>query len=123
MGYIPTEWETGDVITAEKLNKAEEGIAAASDEVFIVKITWGESGDTATLDKTLAEIVGSQVPVMIAPNEGTQVYYAGTHYTDPSEDPDGVYLYMVSYPSGSAVIVTFLFMDVDGTLTLSNAPY
>ena len=30
MAYTPTEWQTGDVITAEKLNKAEEGIAAAS---------------------------------------------------------------------------------------------
>lgn len=29
MGYIPTEWQTGDIITAAKLNKAEEGIAAA----------------------------------------------------------------------------------------------
>lgn len=30
MAYTPTVWETGDVITAEKLNKAENGIAAAS---------------------------------------------------------------------------------------------
>lgn len=29
MAYTPTVWATGDVITAEKLNKAEEGIAAA----------------------------------------------------------------------------------------------
>lgn len=123
MAYIPTVWATGDVITAEKLNKAEEGIAAASDEVFIVKLTWGESGETATLDKTLAEIVGSQVPVMIAPNEGMQLYYAGPHYTEPSDDPDGVYLYMVSHPSGSAVIVSFLFMDVDGTLTWSSTAH
>lgn len=26
MAYIPTEWETGDVITAEKLNNMEQGI-------------------------------------------------------------------------------------------------
>ena len=30
MAYTPTEWATGDVITAEKLNKVEEGLAAAS---------------------------------------------------------------------------------------------
>ena len=29
MAYTPTVWETGDIITAEKLNKAENGIAAA----------------------------------------------------------------------------------------------
>lgn len=30
MAYTPTVWETGDTITAEKLNKAEQGIAAAN---------------------------------------------------------------------------------------------
>lgn len=28
MSYTPTQWATGDTITAEKLNKAENGIAA-----------------------------------------------------------------------------------------------
>lgn len=31
MPYTPTEWKTGDVITAEKLNKAEQGIKNAHD--------------------------------------------------------------------------------------------
>lgn len=26
MAYIPTQWKTGDVITAEKLNKLEQGV-------------------------------------------------------------------------------------------------
>lgn len=29
MAYTPTVWQAGDVITAEKLNKAEQGIAGA----------------------------------------------------------------------------------------------
>lgn len=33
MTYIPTEWKTGDVITAERLNKAEQGIKDAHDNV------------------------------------------------------------------------------------------
>lgn len=37
MAYIPTEWATGDVITAEKLNKAENGIAAAG--AYIVEVS------------------------------------------------------------------------------------
>jgi hypothetical protein len=35
MTYIPTEWKTGDIVTAERLNHAEQGIADA-----------GGSGDT-----------------------------------------------------------------------------
>lgn len=27
MSYIPTEWNTGDIVTAEKLNKLENGVA------------------------------------------------------------------------------------------------
>ena len=48
MGYIPTEWETGDVITAEKLNKAENGIAGAGP--YIVQI---DSYDPETSDAIL----------------------------------------------------------------------
>ena len=29
MGYTPSNWQNGDVITAEKLNKMENGIASA----------------------------------------------------------------------------------------------
>lgn len=31
MSYTPTEWKTGDTITAEKLNNMESGIAGAGD--------------------------------------------------------------------------------------------
>lgn len=30
MSYEPTNWKTGDVVTSEKLNKLEEGVAEAS---------------------------------------------------------------------------------------------
>ena len=52
MAYTPTEWVTGDVITAAKLNKAEQGIAAAFP--FIVNQT--VEGSVETLSKTWKEI-------------------------------------------------------------------
>lgn len=33
MAYTPTEWVTGDIITAEKLNKAEQAIAKNSTQI------------------------------------------------------------------------------------------
>ena len=30
MSYTPTEWKSGDVITSEKLNNLEQGVADAS---------------------------------------------------------------------------------------------
>lgn len=56
MAYTPTVWETGDVITAEKLNKAEQGIADASNVVFPITVTYAPDGRSATLDKALDEI-------------------------------------------------------------------
>lgn len=50
MAYEKTVWQNGDVITATKLNKMEDGIDSAS-IVFVVKCD--ESG---VLDKTYQEI-------------------------------------------------------------------
>ncbi len=53
MSYTPTEWNTGDTITAEKLNNMEQGIASAGGGgAFLV----GIDIQTQTLDKTWQEI-------------------------------------------------------------------
>lgn len=52
MSYTPTEWVEGDTITAEKLNKLEGGVEAAS--VLLLNAT--DSGSAYTLDKTFSEI-------------------------------------------------------------------
>lgn len=67
MSYTKTTWKTGDVITAEKLNKVEDQVAAneeaissagGDDSVFIVNIDAEGSGGTitATADKTRQEM-------------------------------------------------------------------
>lgn len=64
MAYSPTVWNTGDVITAEKLNKAEQGIAAAAgavqwidvdfeDEDLPLQSTWQEIYNLFTAKKLL----------------------------------------------------------------------
>ena len=52
MSYTPTTWQTGDTITAEKLNNMESGIENVN-EPFIVTVT----GSSA--DKSYAEIVAA----------------------------------------------------------------
>lgn len=39
MSYIPTEWQNGDVITAEKMNKLEQGVMNALENSPFVEIT------------------------------------------------------------------------------------
>ena len=64
MSYTPTEWATGDVVTADKLNKIEEGIAGA---VGVLVATCDPTTDT--LDKTWSDINASPLTV-VKINEG-----------------------------------------------------
>lgn len=64
MSYTPTNWVTGDTITATKLNKIENGIASAGSAVII-------TDNGTALDKTYAEIydlVNSGTPCYIKYN-------------------------------------------------------
>ena len=58
MSYTPTEWKKGDVITATKLNKIENGIAAINVSPLIVTVTVSDDNDSTyhTCDKTWNEI-------------------------------------------------------------------
>jgi len=60
MSYEPTNWKTGDIVTAQKLNKIEQGIAGSSTGggVFYVdaELTMDDSGPIAgTPNHTFAE--------------------------------------------------------------------
>lgn len=67
MAYTPTVWQTGDTITAEKLNKLENGVASGEGGSFLVTAT-PTGQDTATIDKTYNEILtalaSGQIPIM-----------------------------------------------------------
>lgn len=56
MSYTPTNWQTGDTVTAEKLNKMESGIAAAAADPFIVTFTPTAQDFSGITDKSNAEV-------------------------------------------------------------------
>lgn len=56
MSYTPTEWHGGDVLSAEAMNKIENGIANAGSGALEVRIETSQDGNTTTLDKTWQEI-------------------------------------------------------------------
>lgn len=57
MAYIPTNWVTGDTITAEKLNNMEQGIEA-SVPYWVTFSDDSQSGDVVC-DKTYDEVVSA----------------------------------------------------------------
>ena len=61
MSYTPTNWTSGDVITAEKLNKLEGGVAGAGGGATIVTLTFSRNPSdtskwTATGNITFEEL-------------------------------------------------------------------
>lgn len=57
MAYTPTEWQTGDIVTAEKLNKMEGGIEnAGGGGNLVATVTFNESENYFTLDKSWQDI-------------------------------------------------------------------
>ena len=57
MSYTPTEWQSGDIVTSTKLNKLENGVAAASGGgVLVVNVAMNEAQTAYVMDKTYAEI-------------------------------------------------------------------
>ena len=64
ISYTPTTWATGDVVTATKLNKLENGVAnAISNDVFLITATDVIDPTTfiksITLNKTASEIISA----------------------------------------------------------------
>jgi len=55
MSYTPTQWATGDTVTAERLNKMESGIELANDQ-FVVTFTPTAQDFSGTIDKTWGEV-------------------------------------------------------------------
>ena len=77
MSYTPTNWQNGDVITAEKLNKLENGVANANAGALIVHIT-GED-DNLALDKTAGEIINA-MPLAFYEEVTEEEGYTGYRY-------------------------------------------
>lgn len=57
MTYIKNTWQSGDIVTAEKLNHLEQGVADAWEQLFIVNFVEDSPLEPPTLDKTYQEMV------------------------------------------------------------------
>lgn len=72
MAYTPTEWKSGDVITAEKLNNMEEGINSNFESIILYTgpvtinglarktLSYGECTINLNNNKTVRELIGDK---------------------------------------------------------------
>lgn len=71
MSYEKHTWETGEVITAEKLNNLEEGVISTGLPIVGVAMTYGQT-NTAVVDKSFEElyslfdgIAALEIPIVV----------------------------------------------------------
>lgn len=110
MAYTPTVWETGDVITAEKLNKAEQGIAAAIPFVDCSEITPYENSVYITEDSDVlaypvpSDVMASDCAISLTTVLGTSMMFESFTFVttvEPSDINNERYL----FPTGTPVRV------------------
>lgn len=98
MAYIPTEWATGDVITAEKLNKAENGIAANSGMIYVAAAEIQDDAPVVTegdLDEAIAVYTAGHPVIMTLTNPlGVQMQLHAGLYGSGA-------LFMIGYAAGA----------------------
>lgn len=86
MAYTPINWQTGDTITAEKLNRCDNGWGVESTQLFSETVTTVDQGDGVS---NFAELSYSGTS---APSSMT-VTFDSVSYDCPQQDYGGVYVY------------------------------
>ena len=117
MAYTKNTWRTGDIVSSQKLNHMEDGIANA-EQLFVITATLGEGSITA--DKTATDVYDAlnsgKVPVIkIVMNENVvgMAYYAGTY--EASEETR--HLFMTCAITGSGSVMEAYSLDNNGGVT------
>ena len=81
MSYTPTTWANGDVVTATKLNKIEQGIANGGG-VFLVTFTLQSNQYQYLADKTYGEIktaIDNGNSIMFKVDDGHSIFYLSSY--------------------------------------------
>ena len=111
MAYTKQNWENGDVITADKLNHMEDGIAegGSGGGIFVVNFTYDEQVGKYTADKTIQEI---ETATLSGPVIGNLVYDGYPGNTHVLGSPSPLQFTGISV-TGNTGIIDVLGMEID----------
>lgn len=113
MSYEPTNWVTGDIVTADKLNNIESGVLSASGSgTFIISMT--SENDVDTLDKTWKEIhdamASGQIAIILIEEDANTVYQNPIVSVAKS---DGSKPYVVEWENGGGTVLYYATTEND----------
>lgn len=122
MSYTPINWQTGDTITAEKMNKMDNGWSVGSSQLFSETVTTVNDGEfnvgaltfvaTATPPEVLTVTFDGNS--YNCTRQGTGNYTYGADFGDFSEYP-----FLLTFPPVGAPDPAMIFTETAGTHTIS----
>ena len=114
MSYTPTTWQNGDVITAEKLNHMEDGVANSiqlPENALLAHVEWDDEAGSYISDKTFAEMVSASDNYFPVYCENPEL---GTLMMTPVRDNNSIecFIHSVVYATGDSptVLVNEVFV-------------
>lgn len=119
MAYTPINWQTGDTITVEKMNKMDNGWGVSSTQLFSETVTTAQSqyGYAAPLAYTTTEIPPATLTITLngTDYDCTQQVSGSYFYYGASPGDFSIYPFTVMFNSGHAILIT----QTAGTYTVS----
>lgn len=130
MSYTPTVWQTGDVITAEKLNKLENGVANTGG--YDIVFTIADDGITAD-GASFEELVGNGYKKALVNDYRNNAFFESVRYEPYDDEDDGEPITGIDFEflmgdssninlQSNGKINSFLSLG-SGTYTYSNGHY
>ena len=113
MSYIKQTWETGDIVTAEKLNHMEDGIASGGVSVLLVGEIYDEQTQAYRLDKTWQEIHDAAPLVWLMMTEVSGVYMPLMGVAENIAPGGSEVVYVVAF-TNQGNVVTYITDSADG---------
>lgn len=122
MSYTPINWQTGDTITADKLNKMDNGWGVESTQLFSETVTTEYDEDMAYGTFTYSSVIDA---------DALTVTFNGTEYSCPRKPSSGGYFYgsfsagkpdFSEYPfaiQSSDIMGNMLYTENAGTYTIA----
>ena len=118
MSYIPTVWKSGDIVSSEKLNKLEQGVADATSESIIVEET------DAWLEENIAQETGYALDSSLTmSNAAAPADKVGELKTAITQLDELTLTYDTSYTEESISGWTLGYVTLDGVIHTSSSLY
>ena len=128
MSYTKQTWQTGEVITADKLNHIEDGVENNNNDIIVTYYYEDDYISYLTFDKnspapipynTIYDLVSDGKHVMVYPYQYNKIPIGGGYFVEiASGGNDQEYLiFTLVYIQNNQLTIRPCYFDPDGTIT------